>query len=474
MAHDCKGNIVAPGFVDVHTHSDLSLLTYPANHSRIRQGITTEILGNCGMTPAPTGGDQRGLENVISTINITPGTPWAWSDVQGWMSVLAQTPTTTNFTAQVGHSSARFKVAGEVGRPLSEKELDALEQELDHALDAGCVGVSIGLMYTPGEAATALELQRVAQVVAARDALLSVHLRNYQAAGLIESIDEVAAPARNAGARLQISHLRMVGNGTEFAGVIEYIEDLRTTQDIAADAYPYVHGHTTLLQLLPTALRSRGTQAVTDEARQNPDGVARLLREFGRLPEQIVVMKAAARPDAVGMTLAGVPGDPFAWVVQVLVDCEADVDVAVESGNWADVDLALRTPWVSIASDGAALNADHRSSVPHPRSWGTFPSAYRHMRTLGLPIGEIVHRMTDAPARRAGLSATIAVNQRADVIVFDDDTFTSSADFAEPAQPASGLHAVMVGGEFVFRNDEMTQNRPGRLLSQPPTERAHV
>ena len=148
------------------------------------------------------------------------------------------------------------------------------------------------------------------------------------------------------------------------------------------------------------------------------------------------------------------------------------IEWELESGDWADVDLALRTPWVSIASDGAALNADHRSSVPHPRSWGTFPSAYRHMRTLGLPIGAVVHRMTDAPARRVGFSAAIAVNERADIIVFDDDTFSSSADFAHPAQAASGLHAVMVGGEFVLRNDEMAQNRPGRLLSPLPMERA--
>lgn len=471
---DCEDRVVAPGFIDIHCHSDLSLMAYPGNASRIGQGVTTEVVGNCGMSPAPSGGDRTGLRRVISTIDVVPDLDWSWADIAGWREALESTAAATNTAMQVGHGSTRFAVAGEAGRSLTEDELDSMVSELHAAMESGCVGASVGLMYAPGEGASGAELKRVAEVVAQHDGVLSAHLRDYRASSLIDAIDELAEPARKAGARLQISHLRSIGGEIAFGDVLEHVQELRREQDIAADAYPYVHGHTTLLQLLPTEMRAQGPSAVLATAMENPSGVARMFRDTGYTTDAIIIMKAAARPEAVGLSLSDIDKDPWVWLTRLLVDCAADVDVAVESGAWADVNLAMRTPWISIASDGMALGFEHRASAAHPRSWGAFPAAYRHMRRAGVPIGEAIRRMTEGPGERVRIDARLEPGLRADISVFDDVRFDSGATFARPAAFAFGLDHVMINGSLALRNGQETGARTGELLTNSNQEAAHV
>jgi N-acyl-D-aspartate/D-glutamate deacylase len=280
----------------------------------------------------------------------------------------------------------------------------------------------------------------------------------------LAAIDEVAGPASRAGARLQISHLRAVGDDGDFAAVLDHGEALRRGQDVAADLYPYVHGHTTALQLLPPEVRSLGPAAVLGLCRTDPAHVAALLRDHGQPPEHIIVMKATATPDAVGHDLRAAAGDPFAWLVELLIANECRVDVAVESGRWQDVDAAFARPWLSIASDGTALDASHAASAPHPRSWGAFSAGYRRLRDRGFPVGEVVRRMTSAPAARAGITSGIAAGARADVVVLDDARFDSTATFRDPARPSVGLDHVFVNGVAVLQQGRPTTARPGTLM----------
>ncbi|MGK3951913.1 N-acyl-D-amino-acid deacylase family protein [Microbacterium sp. I2] len=468
---DCAGRVVAPGFVDIHCHSDLSLIAYPGNASRVTQGVTTEVVGNCGMSPAPGNRDRLGLSRIIGPVDVTPGLDWTWNDFAGWMQALDDVPTATNVAVQVGHGSARFAVAGLAATALGTEGLDALERELSSAFESGCVGVSLGLMYAPGESSGAAELQRVAGVVAAHDGVLSVHLRDYRARALRGAIDEVAIPAARAGARLQISHLRAIGGEDGFAEAVDHIDRLRSAGvDVAADAYPYVHGHTTLVQLLPSAVRAAGPDAAIAAAVGDPAGVARALADTGTTPEQIIVMKAAATPEAVGVSAGEHTEDPWRWLVDLLIANDGLVDVAVESGRWADVDHALRTPWVSVASDGTALDASHAASAPHPRSWGAFSAGYRRMRDLGVSVGEAARRMSSAPAARVGLRSGIARGARADVVVFDDARFDSAATFARPATASSGIHHVFVNGVAVMEGGRLTPHRSGALLRKGRNE----
>lgn len=460
----CHGRVVAPGFIDIHCHSDISLLAYPGNQSRITQGVTTEVVGNCGMSPAPGNGDRAGLARIISTIDVTPDFSWTWVDVPGWLTALGAASTATNVAAQLGHGSARFAVAGTSGQQLDADQLCALEREVESAFDAGVVGASVGLMYAPGQSADASELDRVARVVARHDGVLSAHLRDYRPSRERAAIDELAAPAGRAGARLQISHLRAVGSEDGFEDVLGHVEQLRTEQDVAADLYPYVHGHTTLLQLLSPELRALGPQAALEVCRTEPERVAATIRAQGYQNEQLIVMKAAKTPEFVGDDLNAAPADPYLWLVELLVANDCLVDIAAESGRWADVDAAFQRPWVSVASDGTALDASHSASTPHPRSWGAFSAGYRRLRDRGVPIGEVVRRMTTAPAARAGLASGIAPGRRADVVVLDDERFNSAATFARPATPSIGLEHVYVNGVAVMEDGGQTAARPGMLI----------
>lgn len=461
---DCTGRVVAPGFVDIHCHSDLSLLAYPDNESRITQGITTEVVGNCGMTPAPGNGDVEGLARVISTIDVTPDLQWTWSDVAGWLQALDDCPTATNVAAHVGHGSARFAVSGNSTAALDSGQLAALERELEEAFSAGVVGASLGLMYAPGESARTEELAVVARVVAAHDGVLSAHLRDYRTSELRRSIDELAVAIEGGGPRLQISHLRGVGGESGFSDVLAHVETLRESNDVAADTYPYVHGHTTLLQLLPSELRAVGTDAVVQACMAKPAAVAEYLEASGYERDQIIIMKAAKTPEAVDMDLTEVTGDPWRWLVELLVENQGLVDVAVESGLWSDVDQVLATEWISIASDGTALNRTHRASAAHPRSWGAFSAGYRRLRQHGTPIGEVVRRLSTAPAERVGITSGIVPGHRADLVVFDDQTFDAAATFAEPARASVGLDHVYVNGAAVVGAGRPTEARPGTLI----------
>ena len=461
---DCSGRIVAPGFVDIHCHSDLSLLAYPSNESRVTQGITTEVVGNCGMTPAPSGGDNAGLAGVIGTINVVPNLPWSWQDLRGWLDLLDATPTATNIATHVGHGSARFVAAGATAHPLDAAGRAALEAQLESALDEGCVGVSLGLMYSPGEGADREELVQVGKIVARRNGLLSAHLRDYAGERLLASVDEIIDVARASDARVQISHLRYVGDGDVFARAIERIEAAREHLDIAADSYPYIAGHTNLIQLLPTEIRGLGAPAIAQLCREDPAAIGGLLAAAGFAPQAITIMKAPATTDAVGRNAAEATGDPWRALVDLLIANDGNVDAAVVGSHWADVDLGYSVPWMSVASDGTALSPGHTASMPHPRSWGAFPSAYRRMRALDIPVGEAVRRMTSGPAARAGLSATLSQGAPADVVVFDEVGLAATDDYARPSLPATGIDHVYVRGVPVLHNGTTTGNLPGRLI----------
>lgn len=455
---DISGCVVAPGFVDPHCHSDLTRFAYPDNESRITQGITTEVVGNCGMSAAPVGDDPASFAAIIATIDVTPSTPRPWRSVDEWLEMLNAAASSTNVAALVGHGSVRHAVAPQAGGELSVEEKSSLCAELESALQLGCVGVSLGLMYAPGELAGADELRAVGGIVAAADAALTVHLRDYDARALDDSVREAVAAAGNA--RLQLSHLRATKSADTFARTIEGIGALRADHDVAADCYPYTAGHTTLLQLLPPELRAGG-----------PDGALRLsaaklaeaLESSGWGPEQILVMKATSTPEAVGYG-GGDQARPWEWFADLLLANRARVDVAVESGAWADVDLALRTDWVTIGSDGTALSAEHTASAAHPRSWGSFPAAFHRMRSLGVPLPAAVRRMSVGSADRFGIASGLKSGNPADIVVFAEAEMDSAAGFADPSRIATGVRHVFVNGAAVLEDGRMTGARPGRLL----------
>ncbi|WP_308797749.1 N-acyl-D-amino-acid deacylase family protein [Agromyces silvae] len=461
---DVSGRIVAPGFVDVHTHSDLSVLAYPDNESRITQGVTTEVVGNCGMLPAPVV-DEPALRAAIGPVDVVPGVAWSWSGIGDLLDHYHRTPRSTHLTALAGHGALRLAVAPRAGA-LTPAETARLGAAVDSALDDGCAGVSLGLMYAPGERASKDELTAVARAVAGRGRLLAVHLAAYDTDGLEAAVRSMLRVAERTGVRLQLSHLRLIGadQGT-YERVLELVEHARAVVDVEADVYPYLSGHTTLLQLLPSSVRANGVPAALAMESDRPGALATALARCRFAPDAITIMKAPRTPDVVGAN-AGSFDAPWERLAQLILENAGDVDVAVVGSTADSLAVALRTPWISIASDGAALSSAHRSSAAHPRSWGTFPRAYRLMRDLGVPIGEVIRRMTHAPAQRVGSRATVTEGARADLVVFDDAELRDTSTFSAPLSPALGVEHVFVSGDAVLEDGQPTGRRPGTLLSE--------
>ncbi len=460
---DCSGMLVAPGFVDIHTHSDLSRLAYRGQESRVTQGVTTEVVGNCGMSPAPLVGDVDRTREVIGPVDVVGSVPWAWTDVEGWIAALETTPAATHVGALVGHGTLRAAVAAEGGE-VDRRELVRAARD---AMVAGCLGVSLGLMYAPGQSADADELHAIAEAVHDEGALLAVHLRSYAHDGLLAAVDEAVAIAEATGVRLQLSHLRMIGDdAARYDLVLDRVERARQRVDVAADAYPYLSGHTTLVQLLPPEVRAAGERAC---AALPLAALIEGLEASGFEPDGITVMKARATPDAVGRRPD--PADPWTWLAGLLVDNDGAVDVAVVGSTAQNLETALRTPWISIASDGAALAPAHTETAAHPRSWGTFPRAYRLMRELGLSPAEAVRRCTDEPAQRIGRRAVVAEGAPADLVVFDDSAMGDAATDADPMAQATGIAHVLVNGTTVLQDATMTGARPGAFQRRTTRDR---
>lgn len=466
---DCRGLVVAPGFIDLHTHSDLTRLRYPAAQTRVYQGVTTEVIGNCGMSPFPVTQDRSRLRSVIDTIDVCPDVVIDWDDTAGYFQRLDQSPAATNVIALLGHGALRELVAEQGHDPATPEGSAMMRKHLRSALASGVAGLSLGLMYPPGELATHKELSELAAEVAAADALLAVHLRSYAADTLADSVRELIAAAGPHGTRVQLSHLRSLRDvdARGIAAALAVLDD--APERFEADKYPYLAGHTTALQLFPPHLRARGVAAVHAAAESDPAGLVASLREHIGDPSRVRIAKAA-RTSIIGLDLqqAAKPTD-IDWaqlLLDVFLESGGRVDVIVTGSTDQDMMAALRHPRISIASDGVALDLSHTANFAHPRSIGTFPLALRRLLDDGLPLETAVYKATGQPARRLGLAdrGVIRAGGCADLVVFDPSELDDCADYATPLVPPSGIRTVVVNGTPVLADGVATGATPGRVL----------
>ncbi|MAP63489.1 MAG: hypothetical protein CMH34_07045 [Microbacterium sp.] len=466
------GLVLTPGFVDLHAHSDLTRFAYPTGDTRVLQGITTEVVGNCGLSPAPTSGD--GFRDAIATIDVVPDVPITWESAAEYLDALEGIEAAWNVAPLLGHGSVRRRVMADAPGAATAAERTAMSRLVSDALDAGYWGLSYGLMYAPGEMSDADELRALAATVAEHDALLGVHLRAYDGDGLVDAVDDMLRLAADSRVRLQISHLRSIidPDGSALDGALARIR--ASVSDVAADAYPYLAGHTTLLQLLPPALRARGTAEILAEVRGAPDALAEQLRRTVQFPPDAVTIVRAGEGAApeLGRTLAQLQvDDPHGrdWariVVDVIDRHDAAVDAILVGTRPADAARVLAEPYVSVASDGVALALDHTINLPHPRSIGTFPHAMRDLLDAGLPLEQTVHKMTGQPADRLGLTSRgrIRVGAPADLVALDPSTVGDRADYTRPLVAPTGIERVWVAGHCVAADGHVTGRLPGVLL----------
>jgi N-acyl-D-amino-acid deacylase len=471
------GCVVCPGFVDVHTHSDLTLLSSPSAHSKVRQGVTTELVGNCGLGVAPVvGSDLAGLRGAAGYLDLDPAVRWDWTDLPGYLEVLSRARPAVNVASLVAHIPLRAGVVGFADRPASPAELDRMCGLLDDALAAGAAGASTGLMYAPLTYAREEELTALGRTAAARDRLFSWHIRDY-GDDLLDSVREVLRVASATGCRTQVSHLLAVGrrNWGKVERALELIDAARGHGiDVAADMYPYLAGNAPLSQLLPGWAQAGGEAAFQE--RLTDAAVRRRVREsWADLPtswSEVTVSRVPAdRPDLTGRTVADLGGADAA--LDLLAAFGNGVMMVAGGRSEADLLAVLRHPATVIGSDGQSLDpaGPTGAGVPHPRSYGCYPRLFGdYVRTGRLPLAEAVRKCTGAAAQRAGLRdrGELRPGTAADVVVFAPDLIADLATYAEPQRYPAGIRAVVVGGQVVVEEGLQRDVRPGEVLRAGP------
>jgi N-acyl-D-aspartate/D-glutamate deacylase len=470
---DVTGRVVCPGFVDIHTHSDLTLLSDPRGLSKVHQGVTTEVVGNCGLGVAPPGPDPAGLRQAVSYLDLDAAVGWPWHDLTGYLDAVTRARPGLNVAAFVGHLPLHAAVCGFSDRPASTVDLDRMTGLLRDALDAGAVGLSTGLVYAPLPYVREDELVALARVTASRDKLFAWHIRNYDD-DLIGSAAQAVRVARETGCRTQISHLQAVGprNWGSVRQVLDLVDAANADGfDVGVDIYPYIHGNAPLAQLLP-AWAQDGGPSVWMPMLRDPVVRNRVRTEWtdreSRWDEITISWTTRPVPDPeVGRGVAELAAERGLTGSEVVLDILAELGMGVmmTAGGRDEADLlsVLAHPAAVVASDGLALDPDGvtGAGLPHPRSYGTFP---RYLTRYGQSdLADAVRRCTGAPAARVGLGDRGVLRQGApaDVVVFDPATLNDTATFTSPHRFAEGIDLVLVNGVSTVDRGRHTGSRAG-------------
>lgn len=456
LAIDCAGLTVAPGIIDAHSHSDLKALE--GRREKLAQGVTTEIVGNCGFSAFPAPPDRAPLHEFANGILCGCG-DWGWKSAGDYLAD-ARRRAPVNVESLVGHGTLRVSVAGNRQGPLSPRELDTMEAKLAESLQEGACGFSTGLMYAPGSSAPSEELERLCRVTARAGKIYTTHMRDY-AGRLVEAVEEQIELARRTGCRLQISHLQAVGrkNWTRQQEALEKIERARQEGiDVAFDAYPYVAGSTVLTQWLPQWALDGGTEAML--ARFRDKAVRkRIIREMLAMLAQewtdlyVSAVASEKNQSLVGRHLQSIAEergrDPAELVLDLITEERGAITILEFNQSEANLKELLAHPLSIVVSDGFYVKGR-----PHPRLHGAFPLLLGEMcRKRGwLALTEAVRKVTDLPARRFGLQGRgrLAPGYFADILVFDAERIGSPATYEEPERPPVGIRWVLREGRTVF------------------------
>jgi len=485
---NASGKVVAPGFIDMHSHSDWRLWGNPRAESKIRQGVTTEVVGNCGFSPAPVA-DARLADIRDFALARSPALDFRWRSFADYLAALDAGGAAVNLVPLVGHGAVRLAVMGYARRAPDAGERETMRGLVGAAMDEGAWGMSTGLIYAPGSYATTDELVELARVVGRRAGFYASHIRG-EGATLRAALTEALRIGQEAALPVQVSHLKAAGrpNWGAVREALAMLDGARAEGlDVSADVYPYTASSTTLRTLLPDWALEGGLAAMTARL-ADPSTRARIRSELQAtgdgqtLPDRVgwdnvMVVSCARRKDAEAKRLSEIAAarglDPLDALFEILRDEDGGGYVILFQLDEQDVRTVLTHPAVMIGSDGAALApyGEGSDTTPHPRSYGTFPRVLgeyaREQRVLSLP--QAVHKMTGLPAARLRLRdrGVLRPGARADLVVFDARTVADQATYDRPHRYPVGIEQVIVNGRFVIKHGEHTGSLPGRILTPP-------
>ena len=474
---DAAGCLVTPGFVDAHTHSDAYLVIEPDAPSKISQGITTEINGQCGGSVAPRYGEARLSSDWAAIL----GERLTWHSLAEYREVLAQAKPAVNTVQFVGHNTLRSSVVGYAARPSTPDELKRMSRLLEQALDEGGFGLTTGLIYQPGKYSTPDEVVALAKVAAARGGFYATHMRS-EGDAILDAIDEVISLVRATGIRAEISHLKTSGR-RNWGKVDAVLEKMQGAVDagllLGSDRYPYCAAGTDLDVVLPDWAQE-GAAKGECERLADPSLRRRIADEIDALERDwsTVMVGGTWHADNKALSgrriseiLAASPGMRVGELVCSVLEKDGCKTGAFFFGmSEENLGKIYSRPWVVPGSDASLrapwgpLGEDH----PHPRAYATMPEFYRRVRALGFSREETVARMTSVPARRFGLRdrGTLGRGAFADLVVWREADFRTNSTYDEPHRFSGGVVCTMVNGTVPYLNGRFTGDRGGRFLER--------
>ena len=433
---DLKGRVAAPGFIDAHTHDDRLMLSNPEMTPKVSQGVTTIIGGNCGVSLAPM---PRPIPDPVTPpLNLLDdeGKWFRFRSFKEYLDALKAEPATINRAMLVGHTTLRVATMDDLEQPANAKQIQAMQELVVEAMQAGAIGVSTGLFYEPAVAAPTEEVIEICKPLKKYNGLYCTHMRD-EADGVMDSLEETFRIGREVGVPVVISHHKVIGqkNYGRSDETLEFIRKSMTMQPICLDCYPYTAGST----VLSASRASTSARVIVTWSKPLP-------QYAGQDLDKIAAQMGMSQDEAIERLLPA-----------------GAIYFRMDEG---DVQKILQFAPTMIGSDGLPHDAS-----PHPRLWSTFPRVLGHYRrSLGLfSLETAVHKMTGLTAVNFGLAdrGVIKEGAFADLTLFDEETVDEVATYENPIALAKGIHTVIVNGDIVWNDGKATGARPGRVLSRP-------
>ena len=479
---DGSGLVLAPGFIDMHTHSDRTLLVDPAAESKVRQGVTTEVIGNCGMSPTPAIGAVAEEER---TRLARWGVDLTWRTMGEYLDTLTNRGVGINVVALVGHGAVRKAAMGYAMRAPDAAELTEIRRLVAESMAGGAFGMSFGGIYPPSNYAATEELIEAAKEVAAAGGIYACHMRN-ERERLMEAVHESIRIGQESGAAVQISHHK-ASSPKVWGRVKDSLKLISEANagglDITVDQYPYRASSTNLNAMMPAWAHEGGLGELARRL-DDPEQRARILEDLradmptgtGANLSASDILVASCRTDRSldGKTIAEIAeargADPHETICDVLLANECDIGAIYFSMSEDDVKYVMQHPLMMVGSDSTSMVIGGKSAEgkPHPRTYGTFVRILgQYVRDEGvLPLHEAIAKMTGRSARKLGLTdrGTVEVGKKADLVLFSAERVRETSIFADPHQYAEGVQLVILNGRIAVEHGTHTGTLSGQVL----------
>lgn len=493
---DATGKIVAPGFIDMHTHSDISMLLDDTADSMLRNGVTTNLCGNCGEGLVPISAEYRDVMVKYMRSSVIPGMypdgfEYPWATVQDYHAYIRSNPPLINMASLIAHGPVRMSVMGMESGAANPKQLDRMRGMVREGMEAGAFGLSTGLAYSPGDLVDKHELLKISEPLQQFGGIYATHMRN-QGEGTFESLDEARFVGEGAGIPIHISHLKLADPKMwgQTEPVFRWFEKTNAAGVQATfDVYPYTLGCSGILRLLPPWSKEGGVKAtkerLTDpktreqvlrDCRQGMDGWENLAENIGWQNVFLTSFRREENLPLEGLTVAEIAQkrgrDPWEAYLDLVVEEEAKTGILVASMSAEDMETILAHPESIIVSDGAAqsLQPNRCYGFQHPRAYGTQTKVlgtYVREKKL-LTMEDAVKKMTSMPADLLGMKGRgrLQPGAFADVVVFDPQTVSDRSTFTDLQQAPVGIETVLVNGVIALQDGKVLCKTAGRLIAK--------